>query len=974
MPLVGRARELALVHRALRECAGGRAGIVEVSGEPGIGKSRLLAELAAAARADGHTVLASRAGGRYGVFDELLGLVSRGRRTGPAGSPLPSGPARGETPFPPGVPALCHLLEQAATAAPLTLVVDDLHLADEATIALLGPLLRQPVAGRVLLAVGHRPRQAPPRLLAALAEADPGWALRLELGELSQADADRLLRGLDRPHREACHRAGGGNPSYLLALAQLDAAGVLGAPVLAGIAPPRRWALTAEFAGLGQGTVRVACAAAVAGQRFDPELVMAIAATGSGGWEAGPGAQAPYPELDELLARDLLRPAERGELRFRHWLVRLAAYQLAGATWRREAHRRAAGELRLRGASLATRAVHVECYAVAGDTTAVEELTGAARAELMRAPTDAARWLRAALTLLPDHGRPTAAAGERRQLQFELALASGLAGDLVESRRVLHGVLPEPDHSRRPGAVAFCAMVERLLGHHAESRELLLRELGRQRGRPGSRAELELELAIGALMRGDLAENGRWARTALIAAGAGSAAGPANRGIQATALGFLAMASYSAADVGAAFAHLREAAGLVDAMTDRELTRQLPATLWLAWNEVYFERYHEAVRHLDRGLRLAGATGQRHLLPLMLTCRGLALRWLGQLPAAADSAERSVVAATETGSNDLRAVTLAVRSWIASWTGDRAAALESGAAAVRAVTGRSGWFAALATAMLARSRLMAGDPAGVAAAISTALGGPELTAVDPRSRISWWEVLVRAELAEGDLAAAAAYAGRAELMASRIDLPGHRGLAALARAHVLAAAGDPASASRALASATAFAQAGCPLEEARARMLAATALATAGPAAGSAAGSAVGSAADPATGPAAEQLRRARALFDACGARSMARLAARLLDGGVNVDAGRNGSGPPVPPAVLASLTPRERQAAMLVADGLSNREIGRRLGISGKTVEKHVSRVMAKLATGSRAGVAGLVGRTQIRPRPDAPAQSAQQ
>src|SRR5687768_3071649 len=59
--LVGRREELAAFQRALAEVEGGRARVVALRGEPGIGKSRLLAELAGRARGRGLLVLEGRA-------------------------------------------------------------------------------------------------------------------------------------------------------------------------------------------------------------------------------------------------------------------------------------------------------------------------------------------------------------------------------------------------------------------------------------------------------------------------------------------------------------------------------------------------------------------------------------------------------------------------------------------------------------------------------------------------------------------------------------------------------------------------------------------------------------------------------------------------------------------------------------------------------------------------------------------------
>ncbi|GAB3922630.1 hypothetical protein GCM10011575_43390 [Microlunatus endophyticus] len=51
----------------------------------------------------------------------------------------------------------------------------------------------------------------------------------------------------------------------------------------------------------------------------------------------------------------------------------------------------------------------------------------------------------------------------------------------------------------------------------------------------------------------------------------------------------------------------------------------------------------------------------------------------------------------------------------------------------------------------------------------------------------------------------------------------------------------------------------------------------------------------------------------------------------------------------LARLTPRELEVLALVADGLSNRQVGERLVISSKTASVHVSNILAKLAVTSR-------------------------
>ena len=81
-PLIGRHDELALLRQSLDGARGGHGRVVLVAGEIGIGKSRLLDEVAAHATAAGAVVLAGRAvqgGGAYRALTEaLLGLLRGG--------------------------------------------------------------------------------------------------------------------------------------------------------------------------------------------------------------------------------------------------------------------------------------------------------------------------------------------------------------------------------------------------------------------------------------------------------------------------------------------------------------------------------------------------------------------------------------------------------------------------------------------------------------------------------------------------------------------------------------------------------------------------------------------------------------------------------------------------------------------------------------------------------------------------------
>lgn len=102
--------------------------------------------------------------------------------------------------------------------------------------------------------------------------------------------------------------------------------------------------------------------------------------------------------------------------------------------------------------------------------------------------------------------------------------------------------------------------------------------------------------------------------------------------------------------------------------------------------------------------------------------------------------------------------------------------------------------------------------------------------------------------------------------------------------------------------------------------------------------------ADPAAPQGRDHLDAARALADRLG---MAPLAAAVAELGAQRAAARRGP-----------LSPRETEIAACVADGLSNRAIAQRLHLSERTVENHVSHVLAKLSLPSRAAVAAWFAR----------------
>ena len=99
---------------------------------------------------------------------------------------------------------------------------------------------------------------------------------------------------------------------------------------------------------------------------------------------------------------------------------------------------------------------------------------------------------------------------------------------------------------------------------------------------------------------------------------------------------------------------------------------------------------------------------------------------------------------------------------------------------------------------------------------------------------------------------------------------------------------------------------------------------------------------------------RAAALAAPGGATALERLAARALrELGVRAwRRGRSASGGDA----VANLSRREREIAGLVAEGATNRDIAATLALSPKTVERHVTNILAKLGARNRTELAGLV------------------
>ncbi|MDQ4130188.1 MAG: AAA family ATPase, partial [Actinomycetota bacterium] len=698
--LVGRESELAVVDRLLDAVdAGTGPGILQVLGEPGIGKSRLLAELGARARQRRHLVLSGRSAEferdvPFGVFvaalDDHLASLGAADLDGLD----PQWYAELATAFPAFVPlagdrpvgiqaeryrtyrAVRALLHRLGQDRPLVVILDDLQWADAASVELLGHLAVHHLRAAVLLAVAFRPAQAPTALARILTDAArEGSSTCLSLSPLSRAQAAELVGGALPPAAaEQLYDESGGNPFYLEQLLRArtlarpaEVVDLSPAAVPAGVAA----ALAAELASLPAPARTLLEGAAVAGDPLDPDL-----AALAGELEDQEAAAA----LDELVTRDVLRPTSvPRRLRFRHPILRRAVYESSGTGWRARAHRRVTEELRRRGAAPAALASHVERSAEWGDLEAVNVLVEAGHATSLRAPATAAQWYEAALHLLPD---TDAELGQRLQLLLASAGAWAGAGQLEDAHRALCDALGRlPDGAEgRLAIVAFCAGVETLLNRHQQARARLLDALAAVGDSAGADvAALRVEIAIGAIYEGDYAGAATNAEAAVETA-------EGTPQLRAAAAAALSIAQCYLGRISDAQKHLSEASRLFDGLNDRAVGQRLDASYLLAWGDSCLGRYSDAVRHAERGIAVARATGQGHILvPIMFT-KAWALTFSGRLAEAVELAKATIDAAS-VGHVEFHVLALWDLCFAACRRGDLATAIQAGEKAVELAAG-----------------------------------------------------------------------------------------------------------------------------------------------------------------------------------------------------------------------------------------------------------------------------------------------
>ena len=186
-PFVGRAAQLAQLHASWEEISRGQARMIALDGEPGIGKTRLIARVAARAHADGGVVLYGRADEEsvspYQPFVEALRHYAAHRAGLTDEIQLPAAAAEELASLVPELgtsaartvvrdqgtrkrsrhelfDAIARLLLHAAGSQRLLLVLEDLHWADVPTLLLLRHLLRRGAASRLLIVATYSDLEA----------------------------------------------------------------------------------------------------------------------------------------------------------------------------------------------------------------------------------------------------------------------------------------------------------------------------------------------------------------------------------------------------------------------------------------------------------------------------------------------------------------------------------------------------------------------------------------------------------------------------------------------------------------------------------------------------------------------------------------------------------------------------------------------------------------------------------------------
>jgi tetratricopeptide (TPR) repeat protein len=480
---VGRDHELAELVAGLEDAFAGRGRLFLLSGEPGIGKSRLTEELAVKARARGARVLFGRcweAGGAPAYWPWVQSLRAYMGQTDPAAlrPQLGAGAAVlaqilpdlrqhfSDVREPPSLDseaarfrlfdATAVFLRNASEARPIVLALDDLHAADTPSLLLLQFIARELGSSRMLVIAAYRdvyPNPGP-RLTEMLAEVTREPVTRrlaltgLAESEVAEFTALTATELASSRLAAAIHEETEGNPLFVGELVRLlavergpsEATG----EVRLAIPPSVRDVIARRLTYLSEECNRILALASVLGREFALEALAHL---------AGVSVDQLFETLDEAVVARIVAelPGAPGRLRFTHVVVRDTLYQELTPARRVRLHRDAVVALEALygeepGPFLAELAHH--CSAGRDFEKAIGYAERAAdRALAVLAYEEAARLYATALDALAFAGRYDESA--RCELLLALGDAQTRGGDIPSAKTVF---LEAADLARGLGA------------------------------------------------------------------------------------------------------------------------------------------------------------------------------------------------------------------------------------------------------------------------------------------------------------------------------------------------------------------------------------------------------------------------------------------------------------------------------------------------------------------------------------------
>ncbi|SOE32705.1 regulatory protein, luxR family [Streptomyces sp. OK228] len=910
--LRGRDREITAVREALDTVRGGRGACVVVEGTPGVGKSRLLAELDEMARRSGFDVVSVRA-------DELdqyaAGAALQSALHSSDGSNRAAAATDDQRLW--LLDSITDALEDRAQHAPVAVLVDDAQWADPATLFVLRTLPGRLAASRILWVLAVRSDTERPTVARVREDLERLGARWLTLGPLPQQElqdiAADVLGARPSPGLARLLRAVAGNPFLAIelvrAFADTDAAKMeAGEAGLLhdGIPVSFRRSIAARLDRLPDDAVRLLQIGSVLGREFDLGTAARMLGRQVGSLLSG---------VEAALNAGLLS-ADGPRLAFRHDLIRQAVHENLPLAVRTALHREAADSLRGIGARSAEVAWHVVMSGGPVDDDAVTTLTTAVRELSSSAPDAAADLAQRVAGLLPPHD------GRRITLLTDAAEYLGRTRRVHEALDLVDTTLPEGLEPLQEAYLRLVAAeIHQAAGDDAAAMTHLQQALDLPALPPDLRVRLLKTKATGHVYLGDITaaeQTGPW----LVEASYRSH----DPAVVVSAMVFQSQTSFYRGRLARALELAEEATRRAGTQSAALYLRppRIPA-LWLATVLTATDRLADTERVLREGQREAEALGLGWSLPHWHAARACALLEQGALDDAAVEAEASLMVAGELEITLPNPQARSVLALVEIRRGDLAKAKDHLRAAETGsgtnTTQRYGPWVSLARAGLADAE---GEDGEAAAALTASFQSREptrLLAVPP----SHWPGIVRIALRDKDRSLAQAVSGALRGLTAQDE---SRQIIGAVRTHVDGLLHrDP----RALASAiTGYRSTGRPLALA---------------AACEDLGELMAASAD--TTPAIPYFEEAGRLASASGAgRDQERIRRRLRRLGVRTGPVRNHT---AGPQGLGSLTESERKLIPLVVEGLTNRAIADRLYVSVHTVNTHMKHIFTKLGINSR-------------------------